>query len=87
MSRGSDVVTRWGGDEFLVLGIGPEPDEEVYLARIRSVLDMRGLEGKWDGGLSIGTAADHGGNIEAIIESADAAMYIARSAARARNPA
>jgi diguanylate cyclase (GGDEF)-like protein len=84
ISRVSDVVTRWGGDEFLVIGIGPEPDEEVYLDRIRAVIDLRGLEGKWGGGLSIGTAADHGGNLEAIIESADAAMYIARSAARAR---
>jgi diguanylate cyclase (GGDEF)-like protein len=87
ISRGSDVVTRWGGDEFLVIGIGPEPDEVVYLERIRRALDMSGLDGKWGGELSIGTAADHGGNVEAIIESADAAMYIARSAVRARRTA
>jgi diguanylate cyclase (GGDEF)-like protein len=84
ISRDSDVVTRWGGDEFLVIGIGPEPHEDVYLERIRGALDLSGLEGKWNGDLSIGTAADHGGNIEAIIESADAAMYIARSALRSR---
>jgi diguanylate cyclase (GGDEF)-like protein len=83
-ARSADLVTRWGGDEFLVIGIGPQPDEVVYLERVHAHLDMHGLEDKWTGSLSIGISTEHGGNVDELIAAADAAMYIARSADAAR---
>jgi diguanylate cyclase (GGDEF)-like protein len=84
ISRGADLVTRWGGDEFLVVGIGPQPDEDEYLERIRGSLDMTGLEDKWPGLISLGAAYDDSCDVDALIGAADAAMYDARAIAHLR---
>lgn len=84
ISRGSDLVTRWGGDEFLVIGIGPDPDEQVYLERIKAAIDLTGLEDKWPGGISLGASYDDACDVDTLIAAADAAMYDARAAAHAR---
>lgn len=85
-SRDSDIVTRWGGDEFLIVGIGPAPDEDDYLERLHQGLDLSDLEGKWPGLLSIGMAYDDAVDLETLIAIADTAMYNTRAAARVQNP-
>ena len=84
VTRGADLVTRWGGDEFLVVGIGPQPDEDIYLERIRGSIDMTGLEDKWPGFISLGASYDDSCDVDALISAADAAMYDAREAAHTR---
>lgn len=78
ISRDSDLAARWGGDEFVVLGLGPEPDSREYAARLTAAIDLSGLEGRWDGEVSVGTSADHRGDVEALITAADKAMYEGR---------
>ena len=75
----SDVVVRWGGDEFIVIGIGPQPDPRVYEVRIAEALDLTDLEGAWDGSVSIGTASTRRHDLADLIEAADKAMYERRS--------
>ena len=79
VSRGSDVVVRWGGDEFIVVGIGPQPDPRVYEGRITEALDLTDLDGAWDGSVSIGTASTTRDDVNALIRAADKAMYQNRS--------
>lgn len=78
VSRGSDLVVRWGGDEFLVLGIGPQPDPRIYSQRIKTAMDLTGLEGAWDGNVSVGTSSSVSGDISELIAAADKAMYDGR---------
>ncbi len=78
-ARGSDIVVRWGGDEFLILGIGPQPDPRSYATRIMLALDLTGLEGSWDGRVSVGTASSIHPDIDALVNAADKAMYDGRS--------
>jgi diguanylate cyclase (GGDEF)-like protein len=79
VSRGSDIVVRWGGDEFLVIGIGPQPDPRSYTTRIMTALDLTGLEGSWAGKVSVGTSSSLAGDLDALIGAADKAMYDGRS--------
>ena len=78
ISRGSDIVVRWGGDEFLVLGIGPQPDPRNYALRIMTALDLTGLEGTWKGQVSVGTSSSVHGDLDALVAAADKAMYDGR---------
>nr|WP_315217984.1 diguanylate cyclase [uncultured Duganella sp.] len=87
--RETDFVARQGGDEFVVLlyPIGDSDDVLSSISRIRqSLLQPLRLE---DGqilplGVTIGGAIypDHGDSIDALVSSADSAMYVAKSRAR-----
>jgi diguanylate cyclase (GGDEF)-like protein len=77
-SRDCDLVARWGGDEFVVIGIGPEPGREVYAHRIVAALDVTGLEGQWSGCVSVGTASCDDHDVLSVIDGADADMYASR---------
>ena len=79
--RGADTVARLGGDEFAVLmetGVDPAGVEAVA-AKIAQALDLPfAVEGRtFELGASIGLALypDHGGDAEAVLRRADAAMY------------
>ncbi|HEX7987993.1 MAG TPA: GGDEF domain-containing protein, partial [Duganella sp.] len=87
--RETDFVARQGGDEFVVLlyPIGEPADVLSSIARIRQSLSEPLRLG--DGQLlplevTIGGAIypDHGDSIEALVSSADSAMYVAKSRAR-----
>ena len=87
--RSEDIVSRMGGDEFLVLLDGPTQDHvDSIVARIRSSLD-RPFElstGTVAIGLSIGLAAGTGTTAEQLIRDADGRMYEAKRVAIGPRP-
>lgn len=76
--RDADLLCRWGGDEFVVVGVGHAPDADDYVARVVGSIDVEGLDGKWLPRLHIGVAESHDGDLERLISEADAAMYARR---------
>lgn len=96
--RTSDVVARLGGDEFTVL-LSPL-GETAGLAHEHAVQLQTKLQAQLDlpytlgdithhGSASLGCALiapDHGGDIEALLRTADAHMYAAKQAYRSRLP-
>lgn len=91
LARSGDVICRYGGEEFVL--VMPQAATEVVLARgeeiRRSVLALElNHEGRPIGPvtLSIGVAMlpDHGSTGEAVLQAADAALYLAKAAGRDR---
>jgi diguanylate cyclase (GGDEF)-like protein len=85
--RAADLVGRWGGDEFIVLGMGRGEHADEVSDRIREAIRASGLDPKtWPGGVSVGmaTASLQELDIEALIRHADADMYTRRRQRRAR---
>lgn len=84
--RGSDVVVRWGGEEFLVVlpGCGPAPALELAERIRRRVADHEDAEvGKVSA--SIGVASFAGDEaIDALLGRADDALYAAKRGGRNR---
>lgn len=83
--RQGDLVARWGGDEFLVIGLGIESDSNAIAERIQRHIRDSGLDlSKWDGRISLGSA--HGMpsaiTVDGLITRADERMYAARNAKR-----
>ena len=84
--RATDLVGRWGGDEFVVLGMGQVEHADALRDRITQSVLADGVDpAVWDGGVSVGiaTAALAGMDIEALIRRADADMYARRGVRRA----
>lgn len=87
--RGTDVLARWGGEEFLVLL--PETSIEGALAlleRVRSdvaALSVESALGPIRITVSTGLAAGHAGQtLEQVLEQADEALYQAKAQGRDR---
>ncbi len=75
VTRSSDIVVRWAGDEFCVVGLGPgiPPEElEARLAPLAVTVGAGTLE-PWDDG-----------TIDDLLAAADAAMYARRTGSASR---
>lgn len=81
-TRGSDVLSRWGGDEFLVLLPNADADQAHDVAtRILDTLagGMASQPECCQLGASIGICALRGhASVSAVLQAADAAMYQAK---------
>jgi len=90
-SRGADVAARLGGDEFALIlpRTGRQGAQDLAIRLVESVaaqpLDF-GDGHLIELAISCGVAAfpDDGDNIEALIQAADASMYAAKQAKRAK---
>jgi diguanylate cyclase (GGDEF)-like protein len=88
--RGSGVLARYGGDEFVALLSETDPRGAREMGeRIRRAIEAAKLEVHGDyvqTSVSIGIAAypDDGGTVELVMENADKAMYLAKQGGRNR---
>ena len=85
--RATDVLARWGGEEFLLMLPGTAPEQSLHsveplresLAQISFDAIQPGLKVTFSAGFS---ACDDECSIEACIERADQAMYRAKTQGR-----
>ncbi len=80
--RESDIVVRWGGEEFVVLLFGCNKERSAYIAE-----NIRKRVEEADNGLcrftvSIGLAEYNGGDYHAAVKEADTALYYAKNHGR-----
>jgi diguanylate cyclase (GGDEF)-like protein len=87
--RASDAVGRWGGDEFIVVGLGAGQDADQMSARVSSTLQRQMPHAEWQSSVSIGTAAGlpRDGVFDQLVREADKRMYARRQAARTNHAA
>ncbi len=86
VARGSDVACRWGGDEFVLLGIGKPPTVRDLERRIADRLPEFDAEllRVWTPSVTVGVAGGsaQGDPLAGLIDAADALMYERRRALR-----
>lgn len=84
------IVTRWGGDEFVV--VLPECDDQVAQDISEDIISgiealqivSTNAELRLSASIGIASYPDDGDNIERLIQNADAAMYQAKIAGKGR---
>ena len=86
--RGSDVLARFGGDEFIALlpetetkGVR-EMGERIRRAIEGAMMDVRGGEIHTTVSVGVASYPSDGGNLEVIMDKADKAMYRAKQQGR-----
>jgi diguanylate cyclase (GGDEF)-like protein len=86
--RGSDVMARFGGDEFVLLlpetnrSGAQEMSERIRKSVEMSRFDIRGGDMNTTVSLGIASYPEDGGNLEVILDKADKAMYRAKQRGR-----
>ena len=90
-ARGEDIVCRYGGEEFvLVMSEAPHNTVMQRAEKLRQGVQQLGIEyeGRLVGpitvSIGIGVFPDHGDSVEAVLRTADAAMYQAKQMGRNR---
>ncbi len=88
-ARGSDVVGRFGGEEFAVIVSGGAHDALEAAERVRSAIAAVSIT--LDGGMKVGVTTSagvaerhRGETMEALIKRSDEALYAAKAAGRDR---
>lgn len=82
--RQADIVSRWGGDEIVLVGIGDGPEADRIEDAVRDFALRNSAVPGWDGQVSVGvtTVASTDTSFETLILTADAAMYDRRGRRR-----
>jgi diguanylate cyclase (GGDEF)-like protein len=84
--RASDLVVRFGGDEFVIILENVRTAEiasrvaEQLISRIRVAVELAGLELAVEASIGIAIYPDHGKDPRTLLDSADQAMYAAKRA-------
>lgn len=84
--RPCSSARRWGGDEFVVLGMGDAQVPEVFSERLRASIIRSGVDSsKWSGSVSVGaiTAQTADLDLDELLRLADENMYARRRRRRA----
>jgi diguanylate cyclase (GGDEF)-like protein len=82
--RESDVVARFGGDEFVIVLNDVQDRETVeatgreILASLLPALNLEGHECRTTGSIGIALYPDNGGDAHTLTRNADIAMYVAK---------
>lgn len=84
--RDPDIITRWGGEEFMILLPETDIDNAIVLAeRIRTRIAETDFEGPDGVTISLGLAGSHAGESEEmLIRRVDRALYRAKASGRNR---
>jgi diguanylate cyclase len=84
--RAADTVARLGGDEFgiLISGLHSSSEAEEVARKLADALDapfvLNGIDIALGGGIGIAVSPDHGDTPDALLRSAEVAMYVAKAA-------
>ncbi|HEU4975964.1 MAG TPA: diguanylate cyclase [Baekduia sp.] len=86
--RGSDLVGRLGGEEFVVIAPATDLDGARTLAdNLRTTLQrehVAGLDRSITASIGVAVRPDHGLAAEALLRASDRALYVAKAAGRNR---
>ena len=82
--RQTDILGRWGGEEFLIIAPDTKKDDLIYLAeKLRKIIEEEKIEIIGNKTCSFGvTIANIEDTEDSIIERADSALYFAKNRGR-----